>query len=79
MDAESGYGEVKRSRSGRLLKAPMAAWSGEHIVYDARGEPISLVAPVTATQAYKDAHRGTLVRSPNLSLPTCHMPTALTG
>ena len=37
----------RRSLSGRILKAPLASWSGERIVYDTQGEPISIALPVT--------------------------------
>uniref|UniRef100_A0A915B3H0 SANTA domain-containing protein n=3 Tax=Parascaris univalens TaxID=6257 RepID=A0A915B3H0_PARUN len=38
---------VRTSRSGRVVKRPLARWAGERIVYDVNGEPVKAVGITT--------------------------------
>lgn len=53
--ASKGTGTVRVSRSGRVVKPPMASWAGQRIVYNVNGSPVKAAGIITESMMSRAA------------------------
>ncbi|VDM50048.1 unnamed protein product [Toxocara canis] len=65
---------VRLSRSGRVLKRPLASWAGEHIVYDVYGNAVKAVGVTTESSMTTGGGIETSAVVSHLGLSPLHGP-----